>query len=161
MKQHSGYINCYSGPGKGTTFKIYLPLIKSEPEKIETAEAEMPKGGTETILIAEDDASVRGLIKQILEGVGYKVIEAIDGEDAVVKFKENRDNIHLLLFDLIMPRKNGKDAYEDIKGTRHDVKAIFTSGYAAQRFGIEEGIEFISKPVSPNELLRKVRDMLG
>lgn len=161
IKQHNGYINCYSETGKGTTFKIYLPLIAEEAEKIEMAEAELPEGGTETILIAEDDASVRGLIKQILEGVGYKVIEAVDGEDAVVKFKENKEKIHLLLFDMIMPKKNGKDAYEDIKGIRHDIKAVFTSGYAADIIGIEGGFEFISKPVSPNELLRKVREVLG
>ncbi|MEW6714477.1 MAG: response regulator [Nitrospirota bacterium] len=164
IKQHNGYINCYSEPGKGTTFKIYLPLIKEEAEKVEIAETELPKGGTETILVAEDDASVRDLTKQILEGFGYTVIEAVDGIDAVNKFKENKDNVHLLLFDLIMPNKNGKDAYEDIQGIRHDIKVIFTSGYAAdiiQRFGIEDGIDFISKPVSPHELLRKVRDMLG
>lgn len=164
IKQHNGYINCYSEPGKGTTFKIYLPLIKEEAEKVEIAEAELPRGGTETILVAEDDASVRDLTKQILEGFGYTVIEAVDGIDAVNKFKENKDNVHLLLFDLIMPNKNGKDAYEDIQGIRHDIKVIFTSGYAAdiiQRFGIEDGIDFISKPVSPHELLRKVRDMLG
>jgi PAS domain S-box-containing protein len=164
IKQHNGYINCYSEQGKGTTFRIYLPLIKEKTEKIEMREAELPRRGTETVLIAEDDEGVRDMVRQSLEGFGYKVIEAVDGEDAVIKFKENKDKIDILLFDLIMPKKNGKDAYEDIKGIRHDIKVIFTSGYAADiidRFGIKEGIEFISKPVSPNELLRKLREVLG
>jgi PAS domain S-box-containing protein len=163
VKQHNGYINCYSEPGEGTTFRIYIPLVKVEAEKLETEETLAPKGGTETILIAEDDANVRGLIRNILEGFGYTVIEAVDGEDAVKRFKENKDRIQLLLFDLIMPKKNGKDAYEDIKGIRPNIRAIFISGYAKdiiQRFGIEEGIEFITKPVLPTELLRKVREEL-
>jgi polar amino acid transport system substrate-binding protein len=163
VKQQNGYINCYSEPGKGTTFRIYIPLVEAEAEKLETEETLAPKGGTETILIAEDDANVRGLIRNILEGFGYTVIEAVDGEDAVKRFKENKDRIQLLLFDLIMPKKNGKDAYEDIKGIRPNIRAIFISGYAKdiiQRFGIEEGIEFITKPVLPTELLRKVREEL-
>lgn len=163
VTQHNGYLHCYSEPGKGTTFRIYIPLIKATAEKIEKEEAVVPKGGTETILIAEDDANVRGLIKNILEGFGYTIIEAVDGKDAVGKFRDNKDKIQLLLFDLIMPGKNGKDAYEEIKVIRHDIKVIFMSGYARdiiQRFGIEEGIEFISKPVLPNELLRKVREEL-
>ncbi|MDI6729023.1 MAG: ATP-binding protein, partial [Thermodesulfovibrionales bacterium] len=163
VKQHNGYINCYSEPGNGTTFKIYIPLIKEGAERTEEAGAAIPKAGTETILIAEDEANVRKLMADVLKGHGYKVIEASDGENAVDKFKENKDRVHLLLFDLIMPKKNGKDAYEDIKGIRHDMKAIFMSGYAKdiiRRFGIEESIEFISKPVPPNELLRKVREKL-
>ena len=87
----------------------------------------------------------------------------VDGNDAVKKFRDNKDKIQLLLSDLIMPGKNGKDAYEEIKVMRQDLRAIFVSGYARdiiQRFGIEEGVEFISKPVLPSELLRKVREEL-
>ncbi|TAN44729.1 MAG: response regulator, partial [Nitrospirae bacterium] len=163
IKQHNGFINCYSEPGKGTTFRIYLPLIKGRTEDMKTVEVAVPTGGTETILLAEDDPNVRTLLKNTLERFGYVVHEAVDGEDAVNKFKENKDKIRLLLLDIIMPRKNGKDAYEDIKGIKHDIKAVFISGYAMdiiQRFGIEEGFEFISKPVMPNELLRKVREAL-
>lgn len=163
VKQHKGLINCYSEPGKGTTFRIYLPLAKAAADMVAEAEELIPKGGTETILVAEDDAGVRIFMKTTLEAFGYRIIEAVDGADAVNKFRENRDSVHLLLFDLIMPRENGKDAYEDIRGIRPDIKVIFASGYAAdiiQKFGIEEGVEFISKPVSPNELLRKVREAL-
>lgn len=164
VKQHNGYIHCYSESGKGTTFKIYLPIVRLEGIETEEAEVAVPKGGTETVLVAEDDPAVRNLTKTTLESFGYKVIEAVDGEDAVSKFKENKDNIMLLLFDVIMPRKNGGEAYEDIKGMKQDIKVIFMSGYTAdivQSRGIlENGIEFISKPVSPNELLKKVRECL-
>ena len=91
IKQHDGYIDVYSEPGEGTTFKIYLPIIKAEVGKSGPVEIEHPlKGGTETILIAEDDKVVRNFTKDILEGHGYKIIEAVDGEDAVNKFIENK-----------------------------------------------------------------------
>lgn len=163
VTQHKGYVRYYSEPGKGTTFRIYIPLVKEAGVGIEKEEDIIPKGGDETILIAEDDSVVRCVIKDILEGYGYRVIEAVDGEDAVRKFRDNKDTIRLLISDLVMPKKNGKDAYEEIKAIRHDIKVIFMSGCARdiiQRFGIEEGIEFISKPVLPNELLRKVREEL-
>lgn len=163
VTQHNGYIHCYSEPGKGTTFRVYIPLIKTEAEKIEMEEALAPKGGTETILIAEDDVGIRKFAITLLEEFGYTVIEAVDGQDAVNKFKADKNKIQLLLFDLIMPKKNGKDAYDEIKTIRKDISVIFMSGYARdiiQRFGIEEGVEFISKPVLPTELLRKVREEL-
>ncbi len=164
VKQHNGYIHCYSESGKGTTFKIYLPLARLEGIETEEAEVAVPKGGTETVLVAEDDPAVRNLTKTTLESFGYTVIEAVDGEDAVNKYKENKANIRILLFDVIMPRKNGGEAYEDIKGMKQDIKVIFMSGYTAdivQSRGIlENGMEFISKPILPNELLRKVRDVL-
>jgi CheY-like chemotaxis protein len=164
VKQHNGKINVYSEPGRGTTFKIYLPLIGKEAVEAEISELPPPKGGTETILLAEDDETVRELIKNILEESGYKMIEAVDGEDAVEKFKGNKDRIHLALFDVIMPKKNGKEACEEIKSIIPDIKTIFMSGYTADivsRKGIlEEGLAFIAKPVSPDELLRKVREVL-
>ena len=164
VNQHKGYIHCYSELGRGTTFKIYLPIVKMEGIEIEEIEAAVPKGGTETVVIAEDDPAVRNLIKTELESFGYSVIEAVDGEDAVKKFRENKDSVRLLLFDVIMPKKHGGEAYEDIKGIRQDMKAIFMSGYTSdiiQSKGLlEDGIEFISKPVLPNELLIKVRAAL-
>lgn len=164
VKQHGGYIDCLSELGKGTTFLIYLPVVGSKAGEIEMAEAEAPEGGKETILIAEDDPAVRGFIKQTLESLGYKVIEAVDGVDAVNKFKEHSDGIDLLLLDVIMPGKNGKEAYEDIKGLKHNIKAIFLSGYTPElvrsRGLIEDDLEFIPKPVMPQTLLRKVREVL-
>jgi len=164
VKQHNGYIECHSELKKGTTFRIYLPLVKSKQFETTPEETVIPKGGAETILIAEDDAGVRTLMRQILEGAGYKVIEAHDGEDAVNKFRQYKDIVRLLIFDVIMPGKNGREAYEDIKEIRNDIKAIFISGYASdliQSKGVlENGFEFVSKPVSAYTILRKVRELL-
>ena len=164
IKQHDGYIHVYSEPDKGTTFRIYLPVIESEIEEIKTEDLKSVKGGAETVLVAEDDASVRKLIQDILEKYGYKVITAEDGEDAVNKFMENMGVIQLLLFDVIMPRKNGKEAYTEIKKIKSDIKVLFLSGYTADiihKKGIlEEGMNFILKPVSINKLLGKVREVL-
>jgi PAS domain S-box-containing protein len=164
IKQHDGNIDVYSEPGKRTEFKIYLPLIKSAVEKDKEVIFPSIKHGTETVLIAEDDAQVREMIKAVLTGFGYTVLMAGDGEDAIRVFHENKDNIQLLIIDVIMPKKNGKEIYEAIKRVRPDIKAIFTSGYDANvihKKGIlEGGFEFISKPILPDEMLRKVRDVL-
>jgi signal transduction histidine kinase len=164
IKQHNGYINIYSEPGKGTTFRIYLPVIESEVEKKKTEAHVVHKGGTETILIAEDEEDVREITKIVLEGHGYTVIEAVDGEDAIDKFRENKDKIHLLLFDIIMPNKNGKEAYKAIKEMRPDIKALFMSGYSEDIVSKKDlpgkGFSLIVKPVSPIELLKKVGEAL-
>jgi DNA-binding response OmpR family regulator len=122
------------------------------------------QGGTETILVAEDDRALRRLSKDILEKNGYTVVEAVDGDDAISKFRENTKDIQLLLLDVIMPKKNGKDVYEEIKKIRSDIKALFLSGYTSDHIQrkrvLEEGINFIFKPVSVNDLLRKVREVL-
>lgn len=165
IKQHKGYIKAHSVEGKGTIFNILLPLAEETAERQQRAKAVMPlEGGTETILIAEDDAALRALTKTILEAMGYNVITAKDGEDALIKFKENRDRIQLLIFDMIMPKKNGKDVYEEINRTSPDIKIIFASGYSADLISreeiLEKGLSFIQKPFSPKDLLRKVREVL-
>ena len=164
IKQHNGYINLYSESGKGTDFKIYLPVVKSEINKSKPIVETGPSDGTETILVAEDEADVRRFVSLLLEGLGYKVILAADGDDAINKFNENRDKIHLLVLDVIMPKKNGKDVYNIIREMRPDIKVLFTSGYddaIIQRQGIlEKGHSFISKPFVPTELLKKIREIL-
>ena len=164
IKQHSGYINCYSEPGAGTTFRIYLPLIEKETEKAKAEEHIALSGGTETILLTEDEEEVRKLMKLVLEEAGYKVIEAVDGKEAMEKFRENKDSISLLLLDVIMPRLNGKGVYEEARKIKPGIKALFSSGYPADfihKQGIlEEGLNFISKPASPHELLKRIREVL-
>lgn len=164
VKQHESFINVYSEAGKGTTFKIYLPLIHAEITDIKEKELPISKGGIETILIAEDDALVRKFMREILVGAGYTVIEAKDGENAIEVFIENKDRIQLLILDVIMPRKNGKEVYKTLKELNPYIKALFTSGYSAdilyKKGGIAEGPEVILKPISSDNLLKKVRDLL-
>jgi polar amino acid transport system substrate-binding protein len=168
VKQHNGFINCYSEMGAGTTFKIYLPLFKSpsgpavQPSAI--ARPLVLAGGSETILLAEDDDDLRKLIKQVLEDFGYTVLAAADGDEAVGLFMEHHDTINLLLLDFIMPKKNGREAYAEMQKIEPAVKALFTSGYTADIIHkqelLDKGFEFILKPVSPTELLKKVREVL-
>ena len=117
IKQHDGYINVYSEPGRGTTFRILLPLIQSKVEEIKHGDSLKAKSGTETILLAEDDTQVRNLLKEILSKAGYHIDEASDGSEAIEVFHKNRDDINLLILDVIMPKMNGKEAYEEIKKT--------------------------------------------
>lgn len=163
IKQHDGYINCYSEPGKGTSFKIYLPLIEREAEKPKE-EHVIVAGGTETILLAEDEDEVRKLMKLVLEEAGYKIIEAADGKEALEKFREQKDKINLLLLDVIMPMMNGRAVFEEARKIRPEIKTLFSSGYPADfihRQGIlGEEVEIISKPVPPHELLKKIREVL-
>ncbi len=164
IKQHGGYITVSSEVGKGTAVKLYLPTIKSEVKEAESAVSIPATGGKETVLMAEDDAMVRTIAREVFEQFGYTVIEARDGEDAVKKFLENKDKVHLVILDALMPKKNGKEAYDEIRIIRPDVKVIFTSGYTAdvlyKKGIVEQGINFISKPISPNELIRMVRKVL-
>ncbi len=164
VTQHNGSIHIDSQVGQGTSFRIYLPVASSAPDALHPVELPPIEGGAETILVAEDDESVRNLTCNMLEQFGYTVIQAEDGEDAVRKFMANRDAVQLLILDVIMPRKNGREAYEKIRIFRPDIKALFFSGYTAdiihQKGLLDSGVHFILKPVPMNELLRKVRTLL-
>lgn len=168
VKQHNGYIDVYSEPGNGTTFKVYLPALSHRPEGPGAAEAASYEGlsmqGNETILLAEDDPAVRSLTKMLLAEFGYTVIEAEDGEEAIKKFIVSKDSVQLLLFDLIMPKKNGREAYEEIRKISPDMKVLFASGYTAdiihKKEFLETGQDLILKPISPRELMLKVREIL-
>jgi len=164
VKQHKGYIDVRSKPGEGSEFIVYLPLVDAVAEETETKTEKAPVKGTETILLAEDDENVRDFIGKTLEIYGYKVIAAVDGEDATNKFMNNSKNIDMLIFDVRMPKKNGKDAYHLIEKMKREIKTIFLSGYAEDSFpqSILRGnhVSFIQKPISPEKLLKKIRAML-
>ncbi len=164
VKQHNGYIVCTSKPQQGTSFVVYLPLAKAALQGSASKEAASFKGGTETILVAEDDPEIRRLMKTILTDFGYTVIIAENGADAVLKFRENKDTINLLLLDAVMPVKDGNEAYEEIQNMRPGVKAVFMSGYnsnsAFRKSLAENKIELLLKPVTPGMLLSKIREVL-
>ncbi|MBU0674460.1 MAG: response regulator [Proteobacteria bacterium] len=164
IKQHNGYIKVYSEPGEGTVFKIFLPLcdeaaLDEKPEGVEPV-----KGGHETILVAEDDAALRELSRRILEAFGYRVITAADGEEAIAKFLENRERINLVLLDMIMPKKNGKEVGEAIRTVSPKIRILFASGYTSEIISnkelLEGSFDFIQKPYQSKSLLLKVREVL-
>lgn len=167
LKQHNGFIDVYSELTRGTTFKIYLPLIiKTDvsPAVIDAAPEAPIARGTENVLLAEDNAEVREFIGTVLKDYGYNVFSAVDGEDAINRFLEHRDRIDIVILDVIMPKINGKEVYKRLAGIKPGLKVIFTSGYTADIIHLqgilERDINYLAKPISPNSLLRKVREVL-
>lgn len=166
VKKHGGFINVYSEPGMGTVFNIYMPRIQAIPQAVKTISSVVAPQleGTETILLGEDDAAVRELAARVLKHHGYQVIEAVDGQDAVNRFIEFQDSIQLVILDLIMPKKNGKEAHYKMRQLRPGLKTLFTSGYTRDTLNessiLDENTDFIHKPMSANELVAKVREML-
>jgi CheY-like chemotaxis protein len=162
VKQHDGYITVSSIKDKGTTFQVYLPIVRAVLAEEEPSPSGI-RGGTEKILIAEDNESVRLLIKDVLTRYGYRTVEAMDGEDALSKFGLNI-NVDLLIIDSVMPKMNGREVYDRIKEMDPGIKVLFTSGYTRDVIlnkGIEEKqLDFLAKPIIPEDLLRKVREVL-
>jgi CheY-like chemotaxis protein len=162
--QHKGYIKVYSEPGVGTTFKILIPIFKGELHDEAKEYALVPAGGTETILVAEDDPDIRQLVATSLQGFGYTVILAKDGADALRKFRANKKVIDLVVMDMLMPKKSGREVYREIKKMRPDTKSFYMSGYSPdllQSKGFcENGNGILMKPFRPFDLARKVREVL-
>jgi hypothetical protein len=165
VKQHNGHIIVNSEAGKGTSFLIYLPLTPKENFPPEHSDLpSQPVAGTETLLVVEDNPEVLNLSRTVLETFGYRIIEAVDGEDAVEQFSRHQQEIDLILMDVVMPKMNGRRAYMEIAKIRPDIKVLFMSGYTAD-IVLEKGItaedfNFIHKPVTPMELLRRIRKLL-
>jgi len=164
IKQHGGYITMQSQPGLGTTFNIYLPLVAEKKQCVEKAATLVPRGGTETVLVVEDDPAVRNLVESVLKRYGYTVLLAESGAEAIALFESKWQDIDLALLDVIMPKMNGKQVCEKLRQRSPRLKVLFLSGYTAdliQGKGIPvEGIDIINKPAKPIELARKIREML-
>ncbi len=165
VRQHHGMISVHSELGLGATFRIYLPMSDSSLEAACNTEATDRPGGTEVILLAEDDENVRSVAKQFLEHAGYTVIAATDGEEAIRLFEHHAKKIDLALLDVVMPRCGGRAVYNHIRKTNAKMPVLFASGYSAgaihTNFVLQDGIVFIQKPSQRDELLREVRRLLN
>jgi len=164
VKQHSGYINVYSEPGGGTTFRIHLPLSETVAAVGPPPPAPAAVQGTETLLLIEDDAGIRSSMKELLEQEGYTVIEAADGRQGVDRFREHRDRVALVILDMVMPKMNGRAAYEEIDRLAPGIRSIFISGYTADILNakgvLHQQENFLAKPISVDRLLTRIREVL-
>jgi two-component system, cell cycle sensor histidine kinase and response regulator CckA len=164
VKQHGGHINCYSEPGKGTTFKIYFPAMESEGETDAETTSIMPAFGTETVLLVDDEEFVRELGARILSKHGYTVLQAVNGKEALNVFEKERSSISLVILDLIMPEMGGTECLKELLKIDPNVKVLVASGYSADA-SVKRTIGtaakgFVNKPFRVNELLRDVRRVL-
>lgn len=162
VRQHNGVIHVFSEIGKGSRFHVYLPVIETiGVEAMGEPAQPSVSGGHETILVAEDDAFIRGLAGHILETAGYRVLTAVDGEDAVRVGHDHGNKIDLLLLDVVMPKKSGREVFEAMQSFNPAIKCLFMSGYSEDavrnNFFLEKGCALIRKPFKNSELLRMIR----
>ncbi len=164
VKQSGGYIWAETAPNQGTTFRIYLPIVDGDAQALRTATVGEVRGGSETVLVVEDDTMVRTLVRDVLSRSGYTVLEAQGCGDALRICERHKGPIDLLLTDVVMPEANGRELAETLVSLRADMRVLYMSGHtedAIVEHGIlEQGIAFLAKPFSPQALARKVRETL-
>ncbi len=164
VQQSGGFVHAYGEPGQGATFKVYLPRIDGEAEASPPGEAPPVRGGTETVLVAEDDRGVRSLVVSTLAAKGYAVIEAENGSEALAAAERHSGRIDLLVADVVMPAMGGRELADRLKARRRGIGVVYMSGYtddAVHRRGaIEPGAAFLQKPFTPTALAAKVREVL-
>jgi len=166
VKQNEGFIYVVSEPGKGTTFKIYLPRFEAKTAQFPSEEAtDKPPTGTETILLVEDDEAILNLSKMILENLGYTVLAAQTPADAIRLAEEHPGDLHLLITDVVMPGMHGRELAEQLGAIRPNLKCLYMSGYTADviahRGILDEGLNFIQKPFLSYDFAARVRQVLG
>jgi PAS domain S-box-containing protein len=166
VRQSGGYISVASAPGSGTTMKVFLPRIAAASEAAPSRDEYQPLPlGSETVLLAEDEERVRALTASVLGQLGYQVLQAGDGEEALVVARAYRGEIHLLLTDIVMPKRNGNELAVEIRRDRPGIKVLFSSGYTgdvvAQQGALDPTVPFLQKPFTPRTLAVKVREALG
>ncbi|HZQ46664.1 MAG TPA: response regulator, partial [Verrucomicrobiae bacterium] len=163
---HRGWINVDSQIGEGTAFQVFLPAIAAKAGPA-TAQAPEPKirGGHETILVVEDETSLRILVRSVLERHGYRVLEAVDGVAALAVWEQHCDQIQLLLTDMVMPHGiSGRELAVKLLAEKPQLKVIYSSGYSLAVVGtdmvLQEGLNFLQKPYHPRKLAQAIRDCL-
>jgi len=162
VKQSEGYISVESAPGQGTTFRIYLPRVEA-PAAAAPAPSEKPASttGSETILLVEDEESVRRLARAFLENRGYQVLEARDGAHAVEICQNRGQRIHLMVTDVVMPKMSGRELAQRVASLRPEMRVLFVSGYTGDSLTLPgPHVAFLEKPFGPSDLIKKVREML-
>jgi CheY-like chemotaxis protein len=165
VKQNNGFINVYSEPGQGTTFKIYLPAFASKSAWVTEKEQELPaEHGSETILLVEDEPAILQMITMMLTRLDYTVVAAGTPSEAIRLALEYRGKIDLLMTDVVMPEMNGRDLAANLLSHYPELKRLFMSGYTANVIAhhgvLDPGINFIQKPFTMKELAGKVRKAL-
>jgi two-component system cell cycle sensor histidine kinase/response regulator CckA len=164
VKQSGGNVWVYSEQGRGTTFKIYLPRVDAAVETVGRSDLVRPLGGTETILVAEDDDVLRPLVRALLTKLGYTVLAAANADAALAHARAHQGPIHLLLSDVVMPGASGRELARHLAESRPDAKVLYVSGYtddAIVHHGmLEPGLNYLQKPFTPDALARKVRGVL-
>jgi len=165
VKQSGGYIFADSGVGRGTRFRIYLPRVDDPAEAAGTQHtAQVPGGGSETVLLVEDEESVRQLVRDTLEARGYKVLEAEDGEAGLQTAKEFAGTIDVIITDVVMPGMSGRELAQRVTEARPETKVLYLSGYTeeaiAHEGALDPGTAFLQKPFTLQVLSRKVREVL-
>ena len=164
VKQHGGYLTCYSEVGEGTLFKIYLPVILTEGISETSAEKPMLPRGTETILLVDDQEIIRNLGREILEQFGYTVLTADHGQEALSVYEKERDRISLVVLDLIMPEMGGEECLRELLKIDPQAKVLIASGFAANgrmKEAVETGAKgFVHKPYNMRELMTAIREVL-
>jgi CheY-like chemotaxis protein len=165
VKQNNGFVYAYSEPDMGTTFRIYLPQVPPEDtETLVTARTETPGAKKETVLLVEDESSLRTVYKLFLDDLGYNVLLAETPKEALELSRHHPGDIHLLLTDVVMPGMNGRQLADLISAAKPGIKVLFMSGYTAdvmiERGVLEHNKAFLAKPFSRDELARKLREVL-
>ncbi len=165
VKQHQGHITAYSEPGRGTTFKVYLPLVQNASEQVPSVPATAPRlGGKETVIVVEDEEIVRQLTTEVLETLGYSVLQCRDAEEAIRVTAIHGGPIHLLLTDVVLPQMDGRSLFGFLSPMFPDMRVLYVSGYAENAIVhhgvLDAGVKFLQKPFTVDSLAKKVREVL-